>query len=269
MKKFNKVVITGGSSGLGYELADAFAKMGCKIAIVARDEKKLTSATETLNKKYPKAKVTSFSLDVTKNDGLLEGFAKINETLGGIDLLINSAGILREGYFEKLTDNDFRSVMEVNYFGVLNSIRAALPFIKKSKGRILNIASMAGLTGVFGYGPYCGSKHALIGVSDVLRVELKPQGVTVQVVCPGEFDSPMVDALDKYRTPENKKHTLTIPKASTIAIVKGIMSGLKSNKFMIFPGAITRGTALSMRLFPSVSRFVGDKTVQSVYVGPK
>ena len=268
MKKFNRIVITGGSSGLGYELAEAFAKQGCKIAIVARDEKKLMSAALTLNKKYISSRVTSFSLDVTKYEGLADGFKKINEELGGIDLLINSAGILREGYFEKLTDTDFRSVMEINYFGALNSIRAALPFLRISKGQILNVASMAGLTGTFGYGPYSGSKYALMGISEVLRVELKPQGIKVQVVCPGEFDSPMVEELDKYRTPENKKHSQMIPRTPARVVVQGIMDGLQSSSFILLPGTITKISALLLRLFPNVSRYVVDKILGGIYVGP-
>lgn len=268
MKKIKNIVITGGSSGLGLALAEAFAKKGYRIAIVARDAEKLKQASEMLKKKFPNVSISSFSVDVTKSEGLAESFDRINRILGGIDTLINSAGILKEGYFEKLTEKDLRSVMDVNYFGALNAIRAALPYLKQSKGRIINIASMAGLTGVFGYAAYCGSKHALIGVSDVLRIELKQQGIKVQVVCPGEFDSPMVDTLDKYRTPENKAHTLTIPKSSVDVIVKGVMKGIKTDDFMIFPNALTKGVALSMRLFPSVSRKVGDKKVESVYVGP-
>jgi 3-dehydrosphinganine reductase len=268
MKKTKNIVITGGSSGLGLALSEAFAKKGYRIAIVARDNEKLKIAGEQLKKKFPNVSVSTFSLDVTQSEGLADGFDRINRILGSIDMLINCAGILKEGYFEKLSDKDLRSVMDVNYFGVLNATRAALPYLKKSQGRLVNIASMAGLTGVFGYTAYCGSKHALIGASDVLRVELKPQGIKVQVVCPGEFDSPMVDTLDKYRTPENKEHTLTIPKASVEVIVKGIMKGIKSNDFMIFPNTLTKGVALSMRWFPWISRMVGDKKVKSVYVGP-
>ncbi len=151
MRKTKNIVITGGSSGLGLALAEAFAKKGHCITIVARDNEKLKIAGEELKKKFPNVSVSTFSIDVTKSEGLVEGFDRINKILCGIDMLINCAGILKEGYFENLTDKDLRSVMDVNYFGVLNATRATLPYLKRSGGHLVNVASMAGLTGVFGY----------------------------------------------------------------------------------------------------------------------
>lgn len=263
------VVVTGGSSGLGLALARAFALQGKKVAIVARDQRKLDAAVVQIRMTAPSAHVHAFAADVAKSDELRACLAEIDKTLGGIDLLVNCAGILREGYFEELSDADQRAVMDVNFFGTLNVIRVALPYLKKStNGHILNVASMAALTGVFGYTAYCASKHALLGASDALRAELAPQGIRVQVACPSEFDSPMVEALDLSRTPENRAHTLTIPKVSVQVIVDGILQGLTKQQFLIVPGTQTRLMAFGLRHFPSISRWVGDRQIQSTYIGP-
>jgi 3-dehydrosphinganine reductase len=264
-----RIVVTGGSSGLGLALAEAFVRRGASVALVARDAGRLDEAARAASAVRPGAVVRGYSLDVTRSDGLGAGFDRIAEDLGGIDLLVSSAGILIEGYFQCLRDQDFRAVMDVNFFGAVNAARAALPHLERSRGRILNVASMAALTGVFGYAAYCASKHALLGVSDVMRVELAPRGVRVQVACPGEFQSPMVEALDRTRTPENREHTLTIPKTTVDVVVKDVLRGLDSGRFVIIPGFLTRLVAFGIRHFPALSRWVGDLRVRAVYVGPK
>jgi 3-dehydrosphinganine reductase len=132
----------------------------------------------------------------------------------------------------------------------------------------VNVASLGGLAGAFGYTAYCASKHAVVGLTDSLRCELKPQGVRVHVVCPGEFDSPMVDELDRYRSAENRAHVGTLPKASLDTIVEGTLSGLRAGRYAIFPGAAARAAALGIRLMPAVFRASGDRAIRKVYRGP-
>ncbi|MCC2637598.1 MAG: Short-chain dehydrogenase/reductase [Moraxellaceae bacterium] len=267
-KSIRKVILTGGSSGLGLALAEPLLRRGDHVTLVARDPVKLAEAVHHLMGKVPGAKIDVLSLDVSGAE-VEAGLATAVARMGGLDLLINSAGILREGYFEKLTEQDYRQTFDINYFGTLRTIRAALPFLKQSgRGQIVNIASMAALTGVFGYTAYCSSKYALLGFSDALRAEMKPQGIKVQVVCPPEFDSPMVDALDQTRTPENQAHTLAIPKLGVSTVVDAIMAGLDKSPFLIVPGAQTRLMAFGIRCFPGFSRWVADHRIQAAYRGP-
>ena len=258
------IVITGGSSGLGLELAQRLAAEGARLTLIARDPKKLDDAAAAVRRQAPTAQVSVQAVDVCDEAATLSAMQQIAGQHDGIDMLINSAGILREGPFEQLPSKDFREVMEINYFGLLNSTRAALPYLRKSHGQLVNIASMAGLTGAYGYSAYCASKHALIGLSEVLRFELKPQGVKVQLVCPGEFDSPMVDSVDQYRSAENRAHTHTIPKASVEVIAADTLAGIRSGKFMIVPGRITRGAAFIVRHCPGLMRLLGDRTIAGV-----
>lgn len=255
------VVITGGSSGLGLELARRLVDQGARVTLMARNQAKLDEAIAELMRRRPGAQVSALSLDVSSEEGARKAMARAADDNGGIDILVNSAGILREGHFEQIPLQEFRDVMDVNYFGVLNATRAALPYLKSSQGRLVNIASMAGLVGVFGYTPYCSAKHALVGLSETLRYELTPMGVTVHLVCPGEFDSPMVDELELTRTPENRAHTLTIPKVSVELVAKDTLTGVQAGKFLIIPGFTTRATSHAIRLLPAVVRALGDRKV--------
>jgi 3-dehydrosphinganine reductase len=264
-----RILVTGGSSGLGLALATALAARGDTVALLARDAQKLQQAAAGIRTANPHAAVFTSATDVQDTASLRTAVAELAQQMGGIDVLVNSAGILREGYFETLPDSAHHEVMAINYFGTLNAIRATLPHLKRSMNpRIVNIASVAGLTGVFGYTAYCAAKHALVGLSEALRYELAPQGITVQLVCPGEFDSPMVDALDRTRTPENREHTLTIPKAGVDVIVRGVLHGMGGTGFLIVPGALARLSVFGLRHFPGVSRAVGDSRVRKVYIGP-
>lgn len=258
------IVITGGSSGLGLELARLLAAEGARLTLVARNLSKLEEAASDLCQQLPGAKINVKAVDVCQEQAITLAMQEIAEQGQGIDMLINSAGILREGSFEESPLRDFRDIMEINYFGLLNSTRAALPYLRKSHGQLVNIASMAGLATAYGYSAYCASKHALVGLSEVLRFELKPQGVRVQLVCPGEFDSPMVDSVDQYRSEENRAHTHTIPKASVEAIAADTLAGIRSGKFMIIPGRITRAAAFFARHCPGLMRLVGDRTIARV-----
>jgi 3-dehydrosphinganine reductase len=200
---------------------------------------------------------------------ITETFRKINTEIGTPDILINSAGILREGYFDQLSVETFRDVIETNYFGVLHAVKAALPYIIKQKGRIINISSIAGLLGVFGYTPYCSSKFALVGLSEALRYEMKPRGVEVHLVCPSEFVSPMTLDLNDTRTPENKAHTLTIPEYDLNTIVRETIRGIEKGKFLIIPGLLCRLTVFGARHFPAITRLVSDFKIRRVFADRK
>jgi 3-dehydrosphinganine reductase len=263
------VIITGGSSGLGLAAAKVMIKQGARLSVIARDMKKLESARKEILEVNSKGVVNVYSADVSRADILPGVFKKAGESSGAPDVLFNSVGILREGYFETISDANFRETMEINFFGVLNSIRAALPYIKTQKGRIINISSVAGMFGVFGYTPYCSSKFAINGLTETLRFELKPAGIRVHLVCPPEFDSPMVDKLNKNRTSENRAHVQTIPPYDIDTIVRDIFRGLKKDRYLIIPGMRTRWAVWGNRHFPMISRFVSDRIISSIYTGPR
>ncbi len=147
------VIITGGSSGLGEELACTLAAKGANLALVARNQDKLRSVLEKIRSSGTRPiRIEIFQSDVCDFDAVEKTGKRIAETIGLPDILINSAGIISENYFEKIPIDTFQKVMGTNFFGTLNWIKAILPYFqKKGEGRIVNICSMAGLMGTFGY----------------------------------------------------------------------------------------------------------------------
>jgi 3-dehydrosphinganine reductase len=264
------IVITGGSSGLGEELACTLAAKGANLALVARNQDKLQSVLEKIQSAGNRTvRIETFQNDVCDLDSVEKTSKRIAETMGLPDILINSAGIISENYFEKIPVETFKKVMGTNFFGTLNWIKAVLPYFqKKGQGRIVNICSMAGLMGTFGYSPYCSSKYAVTGLTNSLRVELKPQNIRFHLVCPAEFTSPMVDQLNTYRTLENRKIVQTIPVLTLEKVTSEIIRGIEKNKYLIIPGMVTRFFEILNRYFPSLTRWTSDQIIRKCYKGP-
>ena len=175
-----RVLITGCSSGFGLLTAVGTAKAGCQVIATLRNpnkDKPLRSALENAG-----LSATIDILDTTSPDSV----AKIAEKYDPVDILVNNAGILIAGSFLDQTDAEARLIFETNYFGPLNLTKALAPsMIKRRSGRIINIASLAGLVGHPFNAAYAASKHALIGFSRSIRVELAPFNIDVISIEPG------------------------------------------------------------------------------------
>jgi 3-dehydrosphinganine reductase len=257
-------VITGGSSGLGLALGHALAAGGDRVILVARDAARLQAAGSGIAQECVTHTVFCKVGDVANGADIQKVVDQIAAEHGGIDLWINSAGIMREGYFENLTDTDFREVFDTNLFGTVNCVRAALPYLLKSKGQIVNIASMAAHTGVFGYTAYCASKHALKGFTESLFHELHPRGITVQLICPPEFESPMAAALDRGRTPENTAHTLMIPREPVDVIVRATLKAIATGRYHTITGFNARVMGFAIQHFPVLARAIAQLKIRHV-----
>lgn len=263
-----RVVITGGSSGLGLGFAKAFAARSADLVLLARGEAGLGEARALIAAQAPATRVETLAVDVADGAAMRAAAAQLAQG-GDIDLLINCAGILREGYFDTFVEDDFRALIDINLFGTVHSVRAFLPQLRATRGRIVNISSLSGVTGIFGYSGYCASKFAVQGYSEVLRLELRPQGIAVHVVCPGEFESPMLAALAHAgRTPENVAHASSLPAIGVDTVVRDTLRGIERDAFEIVPGRLARLAAFSIRHFPRTSRKISDWRVRRVYVGP-
>lgn len=262
------IVITGGSSGLGLGLAKYYAKRNAKIALIARNEQKLNQAKQAILNETPQAEIAVYSVDITHTEKSKNVIEAIANTFGSIDMLINSAGILIEGYFENMALKDFENIMNTNFFSLVNMTQVTLPYLKQSKGRIVNIASMASFFGTFGYTSYCASKFAVLGFSEALRCELKPQGIRLHVVCPPEFEGPMVDGIEQGRSPENIQLVKTAGTLQVEQVVKETVAGIDNNQFIIIVGVASKGAAFMKRLMPNVVQLFLDAAIKKVYIGP-
>ncbi|OFW57999.1 MAG: hypothetical protein A2W01_10775 [Candidatus Solincola sediminis] len=264
------IIITGGSSGLGKALAHRLAREGANLALIARDPAKLEAVQYEINRGIrPGQRIVAISCDVSNYESVLNSFVTIVETLGRPDMLINSAGVITEGYFEDMAIEKFREIMNINYFGTLHCIKAAIPYFKEQHGGVIvNMGSIAGRFGAFGYSVYCSSKFAVHGLTEALRGELKPQKIKFQLVCPPEFTSPMVEDLNKYRTRENLRVAHTMPVMDVDRVADAVMKGLHKGRYLIIPGRMTRLLDLANRVFPLASRLIVDLQTKLAYRGP-
>jgi NAD(P)-dependent dehydrogenase (short-subunit alcohol dehydrogenase family) len=175
-----RVLITGCSSGFGLLTAVGAAKLGYDVVATMRNLDKSGPLQNALNAQNVSARIEK--LDVTNPNSIDQLVKKI----GPVDILINSAGILITGSFLDQTDEEMRQVFETNYFGIVNLTKAFTPgMIEQKSGRIINIASLAGLIGHPFNAAYAASKHALVGFTKSIRVELAPFGINVISIEPG------------------------------------------------------------------------------------
>jgi NAD(P)-dependent dehydrogenase (short-subunit alcohol dehydrogenase family) len=175
------VLITGGSRGLGLVMAREFAREGARVAICARDEAELQRAQTDLG-----GEVMTIPCDVTNKQSVALMIDRVNSRFGGVDVLVNNAGVIQVGPIEVMTPADFEEAMKIHFWGPLNTIFAVLPAMRARKsGRIVNISSIGGKVSVPHLVPYSASKFALVGLSKGLRTELMKDGIKVTTVCPG------------------------------------------------------------------------------------
>ena len=189
------VIITGGSSGIGKVTAKLLSREGANVFIIARDQQKLDQTLRELTAEgsNPHSQYVALSADVTKYEEVEAAIAAIVETGGAPDILINSAGIARPGHFEELPLSAFRAQMDTNCFGTVNMVKGVLPhMVARGRGHIVNISSMGGVIGAFGYTAYAASKFAVYGFTEALRAEMKPRGIVVSLVLPPDTDTPQL-----------------------------------------------------------------------------
>ncbi len=251
---------------MGRKLAEILARRGANLCLLARDRAKL----EQVRAELAGSRVETSVCDVSDPAAVEAAFQDLASRTGAPEVLINCAGVLTEGLFEDQALEEFHRLMNINYFGTLYCIRAALPFFQaKGGGRIVNIASSGGLLGAFGYAAYCPSKFAVVGLTEVLRAELKPQNIILHLVCPGEFNSPMVEGITEGRTPENQAVVHTIPVLSADEVARAVIAGVEKGQYLIIPGLMTKLTIGLGRTLPFVGRAMVDAKIGKCYRGPK
>lgn len=193
--KGKNAIVTGGSSGIGKAIAKLLASNGANVFILARDQEKLDEARREIEAAGtdPQQRFGAYSADVTTYEEVTATVAAAVRAGGSPDILINSAGIVCPGYFEQLPLSTFRDQMDVNYSGTLHAVRAALPYMMdQGSGHIVNISSMGGVVGGFGYTAYAASKFAVFGFTEALRAEMKPHGISVSLALPPDTDTPQL-----------------------------------------------------------------------------
>ena len=185
-----RVLITGGTSGIGLQTARLFLERGATVVVAGRSVNRGKSALKYLG--YPD-KCRFFSADVRKERDCEALVQSTKEILGGIDVLVTSAGVYLEEAVEDLTESSYASVMDTNVKGTMFIVRAAMPLIRESKGCAIFVASDAGIHGNYLCSLYCASKGAVVLYTKALAIEAASFGVRVNCVAPGDVITPMTE----------------------------------------------------------------------------
>ncbi|HEY5687603.1 MAG TPA: SDR family oxidoreductase, partial [Yeosuana sp.] len=190
------VLVTGTSKGIGLETALAFGRAGYKVFATMRNTAMASDFKEIIKNEY--LDINIYEMDVDSDASVKKCMDGIISKHGKVDVLVNNAGIERHGSVEELSIEDFKSIMETNYFGVLRCTKSLLPIMRKNRnGCIINVASVAGHISNSPLGAYAASKFALEAVSEALAQEVKPFNIRVAIVEPGIINTQMAQDIKK------------------------------------------------------------------------
>jgi 3-dehydrosphinganine reductase len=257
--------IVGGSSGIGLATGKLLAGLGADVVIFARGLERLEKAVEEIRAsgRVPARRFAFRRLDVTDHDEVKRVMNEAVIDFGPPDILVNSAGRAYPNYFENISYEQFDETMKIHIYGVWNTVSALLPHMKERGGYIVNVSSLLGFMGVFGYADYASSKFAIVGLSEVLKSELKRYGIGVSVLCPPDTNTPGFEVENRTKPPEtvavSEGGGILEPEDVAMALVKGIRGG----KFIIGPGSV-RMLHFLKRHFPWLVEIAMEQTIKKV-----
>lgn len=244
------VVVTGGSDGIGKALIEALIPLGAKIATCGRDHDKLYR----LQLQYSNVLLHTRACDISNESDCRNFIESVIDTFGGIDILINNAGISMRALFLDSSTEVTRRVMEVNFFGSVYCTKYALPSILERKGTVVGVSSTAGYRGLPGRSAYSASKFALQGWLESLRVELWKTGVQVMWVCPGFTASNIRHAALDQNGQARGESVLNEQKIMTAEECAGhIIRAIEKRKRTLILTLTGKVTVLLNKFFPSLA----------------
>ena len=247
------VVITGASSGIGKACAEEFARRGAKLVLAARQYVTLCETTAALEKQYG-IKALAVQADVSKQEDCESLIKQAVATFGGIDILINNAGLSMRALFQDVDLGVLKNLMDVNFWGTVYCSKYALSEILKTKGSIIGVSSIAGYRGLPGRTGYSASKFAMNGFMESLRTELLNTGVHIMVACPGFTTSNIrVAALSEDGTShgESSMEEGKMMTAEEVAVI--IAEGIQHRKRTLIIGGQGKLTVWLNKLLPALA----------------
>ncbi len=185
------ILVTGASSGIGFETAKLFLEKGARVFMNGRDIDKLKKAISSINHLSGKAEILAGDVSVVGQCAAM--LEKVQKVADRLDVLVNAAGVWVEGISDQMTEQQWDKTMNINAKGTFFMCRYAIPLLEKSSGTIVNVSSDSGLVGNNEAAIYCASKGAVTLLTKALAVELAPRGIRVNAVCPGDVETPMLE----------------------------------------------------------------------------
>ena len=186
-----RILISGGTSGIGLAAAKLFLQAGAKVALLGRSVRRGESALQELSAAEQAVFIQG---DVSSLADCQQAVAKVQKLWGGLDVLVNSAGIYVEGAIEDMSEQQIAAVLDINVKGTYYLTQAAVPLLKAHKGSVVNVASDAGVHGNYYCSLYCASKGAVVLFTKALALELAGFGVRVNAIAPGDILTPLTEA---------------------------------------------------------------------------
>lgn len=258
------MLVTGGSSGIGLALAAQAAGGGAQVAIVARDPRRLAAAAAQIDGGGGRPVVVQ-SADVTDAASVRAAVAAVCDALGGLDVVVNNAGFAIPGLVADLPDDAFDAMLATNYLGAVHVTRAALPAVlASSHGMIVNVASMLGFMGMYGYGAYAASKFAVVGFTDCLRAEVAPRGVQVSLVYAPTTTTPGLERENAIKPPETWALESSSRQFAPDAVAAAIWGGVSRGRYEILVGADSALVWRAYRWAPGLVRWWLDRELRRV-----
>lgn len=252
-----RVLITGGSSGIGLAVAKQLHAQGADSLLVARDERKLMAAALEIGTESGPS-VGILPLDISDRNAVVK---EINSLSGPpIDVLINNAGITRPGNFLELPEECFQEMLDVNYLGAVHLTRLLLPsMMERKECRVAFVSSLLGQMGIWGYSAYAASKFAIRGFAECLRSELKPHDIPVTVCYPPDTDTPQHEAEQVYLPAETKAQAGTAGLLTADYVAQKLLKGIAKGTFEVIPGRQAKFAAFMNRLAPRLVHATLDR----------
>jgi short-subunit dehydrogenase len=257
----SRILITGASQGIGKALTEEAVRRGGRVLAVARSADLLEQLREPL--RTAKGSLHLLTGDVTSPDDRRRMAEAVQQQLGGLDVLINNAGIGATGHFAEVSPERLRTIMEVNFFGTTETTRVLLPLLRQgNRPAIVNISSIAGKRGIPARSEYSASKFAVQGFSEALRAELAKDGIDVLVICPGltqtNFSKNMLERKAKMQMDHLRGMT---SEQVAVATLRAIERG-RNELCLTFQGKLM---VLVSRFFPRLADRVARKTVLKLF----
>ncbi|UCD86185.1 MAG: SDR family NAD(P)-dependent oxidoreductase [Deltaproteobacteria bacterium] len=256
-------IITGGASGIGRALGEELSRRGALVILVDMNTKLLEEVANSITEAGGRAKAAT--LDVSDYEVVKKLVDDTMTQYGRLDYIFNNAGIGVAGEARDYSYEDWRKVIDVNLYGVVNGVAAAYPImVKQDFGHIINTASLAGLLPSAGVISYVASKYAIVGLSNALRVEGADLGVKVSVVCPGLIRTPILNTT-KFVKIDREKSLKMAPEAISITPEKCariILRGVERNKATIVVTLTAKLSWLIQRISPGLVLWMGRQSVK-------
>lgn len=249
-------LVTGGSSGIGLAAARMLAASGASVWLMARRRDVLEHALEKVRAAAisPAQEFGTLVCDVSNADQVESTIREWMVNRESIDLLVNCAGVAKPGLVDEMPLEDYHWQMDINFFGTVHTVKSVLPYmLSRGKGMIINVSSIAGFLGTYGYAAYGASKFAVRGFSDVIRAELKPRGIQVSIVFPPDTETPQLTYESQFKPPVTRILAGTTKHLSADQVAEEMLKKASAGRYIITPG--TDGKFLFV-----LSNFLGSLT---------